>query len=157
MARGTQPDHFQRLTVVVMVGLWPALLTAKHAVVRAYQFAMSNRVINGTLCYAALRKLVVIFLDYFRKTFAILRSPSAVSFSHIHAMLFSVFLDPSLHGFALLLGVLSTVLAVLFLEPLQVFKSVLTLVLFSGFWVFKRHVVKDSDSRNIPQSVRMCK
>jgi hypothetical protein len=122
-----------------MVSMWFAFSATKDAVVRAYQFAMTNRIVNGTLCYAAFREFLMVLLNDVRKAFAIIRPPLSIRLRSVESMSLPVIFDPPLHAFVLLFGVSLSVLAVPLLVFFEVCKSVFSLILLACFRIFEWH------------------
>lgn len=139
MTRRTQPDHFQRLLIVVMVGMGFTRTTAENAVVRANQLPTFDSQVNRRFTpepAGIFRKVALDMLFHFPW---MIRSPFTVGFLRPLAELVSVVLNVLLVPFIYFLGISLAVLALLSGNALFVFKIVLPIIFFACFSVFEWH------------------
>lgn len=139
MTRRTQPDYFQRILVVVMVGMRFARAATENAMIWPNEFALSHGFVDKTHCGSALRKFTVVLGKYFGPLFRMRLSPFSVSFSTPSSMLFKIIFNVFFVAFVNFPSVSLAVLAVPLLVFFEVCKSVLSVVLLACFRVFEWH------------------
>jgi len=138
MTEQTQPNHFERLFIVVVMGVWFTLNSTKYAMAGANKYSASYRIVHpgsrGVLGVFAFL-LSVLFVIFSAMFFA----PSSAGFLHPSTLLFNVIRNVFLVSFVDFLGVVLAVLAVTLFVFLKVFKSVLSIVFLPCFGVFEWH------------------
>ena len=139
MTRRTQPDHFQRLLVVVMVGMRFARTTAENAVVRANERSFLKSLIHCMIRPLPLREILLVHprvpVEVRRMSGAPLPTRLFAPFAVLVAVLINIVFIAFVNFLRVGLAVLAVPLLVLF----EVCKSVFSLVLLACFRVFEWH------------------